>query len=257
MLRLQIAWGADEALGDLVQDRLAPQPAAPEPIRLPSVTRPLAAAPLVQTRGQVAQAQAAAASADSVAAVLAAMREFTACPLRDTAGHALLPEGDLQSRLVLVGEVPDAEEDRSGHVFAGAAGALLDRMLSSIGLSRSQMLCVPLIPWRPPGDRKVSPLEMATCLPFLHRLVALAEPRHLLLLGVRPTRVFAGEEQSLARVRGRWRPVTVPGTDRTIPALPMRHPSYLLANPLARREAWHDLLLLRTTLDEDRSQMRE
>ncbi len=250
MLRLQVEWGADEALGDLAQDRLAPRPAAaapePEPARpAPPVLRPHVA----QARGQVAQAQEAAAAAGSVMAVLDALREFTACPLRDTAGHTLLPEGDLRSRLMLVGEVPDAEEDRAGHAFAGAPGALLDRMLASIGLSRSTMLCVPLIPWRPPGDRKVSPLEMATCLPFLHRLVALAQPRHLLLLGPRPTRVFAGEDQTLARLRGRWRDVTVPDLDRAVPALPMRHPAHLLANPLARREAWQDLLLLRTTLD--------
>ncbi len=263
MLRLQIEWGADEALGEMPQDRLAPQPvAADRPAPEPQRARPQSAGPQITpasgqvqvARGQVAQAQEAAAAAGSVEALLAAMQDFTACPLRDTAGHTLLPAGDPLSRLMLVGEVPDAEEDRAGHAFAGAPGALLDRMLSSIGLSRAQMLCMALIPWRPPGDRKVSPLEMATCLPFLHRLVILAEPKHLLLLGVRPTRVFAGEDQSLGRVRGRWRPVTIPGKDLVIRALPMRHPSYLLANPMARREAWQDLLLLRTTLDANPSQ---
>ena len=261
MLRLQIEWGADEALGDLVQDRRLTR-SAPKAASVPvppagTASAPSLAAPAVrhpqvtQARGQVAQAQEAAAAADTVTALIAAIRDFTACTLRDTAGHTLLPEGDPQSRLLLVGEVPDAEEDRAGHAFAGAPGALLDRMLSSIGLSRPQMLCVPLIPWRPPGDRKPSPLELATCLPFLLRLVALVGPRHLLLFGARPTRVFAGEEQTLARLRGRWRPVTVPDLDGTVQALPMRHPSYLLTNPMARREAWQDLLLLRTTLDAE------
>ncbi|TLU73590.1 uracil-DNA glycosylase [Lichenicoccus roseus] len=260
LLRLQIEWGADEALADDAIDRLAARPAIDVPARAPLSRPPLAStAPATQargqlSRGQVAQAQAAADAADSVPALLAAIRDFTGCPLRDTAGHTLLPEGDPGSGLLLVGEIPDAEEDRAGHAFAGAPGALLDRMLGSIGLARENMLRTPLIPWRPPGDRKVSALELATCLPFLFRLVALARPQRLVLLGVRPTRVFAGEEQALARLRGRWREVAVAGLDTPVPVLPMRHPSHLLANPLARREAWQDLLLLRTTLDADRSQ---
>ena len=185
------------------------------------------------------------------------MAGFEGCSLRDTASHTLFAEGDPATGLLLIGEVPDADEDRAGRPFAGPPGALLDRMLASIGLSRADMLIAPLIPWRPPGDRKVSPVEMAACLPFLHRLLVLAQPRLVVLMGVRPLRALVGADSSLARLRGRWLPVAVSGAPAPIQALPMRHPAHLLANPLSRRDAWHDLMLLRSTLTANSSQERD
>ena len=246
LLRLQIAWGADEALDDLARDRLASVAPSPTP-------RPMAVA---QGSAQ-ARAAAVAAAADSLERLREAVLAFDGCPLRDTASHTLFAEGDPGCGLMLIGEVPDAEEDRAGRLFAGAAGELLDRMLASIDLSRDEMLIAPLIPWRPPGDRRVSPLEMATCLPFLHRLLALARPRHLVLMGVRPARALLATEAPLSRLRGRWiPPAGGPATSGLeAPALAMRHPSQLLANPAARKEgarkeAWADLLLLRVTLSQ-------
>ena len=277
MLRLLIEWGADEALDEQPHDRLsARQPdqrartlgaLSPVPGSTPRTIEPPArtlspaptAAPAILRGGRARQAEAEAAAADSIAALRAAVEGFTGCPLRDTASHTLFAEGDPGSMLLLIGEVPDADEDRAGVAFAGAAGALLDRMLASIGLSRAQMLIAPLIPWRPPGDRKPSPIEMAACLPFLHRLVALSRPRHLVLMGARPTRALLATETPLARLRGRWQPAIIPGMSEPPQALPMRHPASLLAAGSMRREAWHDLLLLRTTLGlaSQSSQQRE
>lgn len=293
LLRLQIEWGADEALDEPPHSRLAapaqglpsrlPQPApaatgagipvlqpafaGPQAFRAaePPPIPPLPAPPLPRPplpapapiRGQIQQAEDLAASADSIEALQIAVAGFTGCTLRDTASHTLFAQGDAGTGLMLIGEVPDADEDRAGHAFAGASGALLDRMLGSIGLSRSGILVAPLIPWRPPGDRRASPVEMATCLPFLHRLVVLARPTHLLLMGVRPARALLATEASLARLRGRWMPAPVPGLPAPVPALPMRHPNHLLANPLSRRDAWHDLLQLRAALDAKPSQGRD
>ena len=253
LLRLQIEWGADEALDEQAHDRMAA--AAPSRLLEPaSRAIPPPAAMLAAPRGrqQEARQQEAreqACSADSLAALRAATEAFTGCALRDTASHTLFAEGDPAAGLLLIGEVPDADEDRAGQVFAGASGALLDRMLASIGLSRGGMLIAPLIPWRPPGDRKPSPAEIAACLPFLHRLVTLVRPRHLILMGARPARTLLGSETPLARLRGRWAAASIPELPEPVPALPMRHPATLLATASMRREAWHDLLLLRSTLD--------
>ncbi len=246
LLRLQIAWGADEALDDLPRDRLANVSASAPPCASAPMPRPIA---VVQGNTQM-RAVAAAAAADSIEQLREAVLAFHGCPLRDTASHTLFAEGAPGCGLMLVGEVPDAEEDRAGRLFAGAAGDLFDRMLASIDLARADLLIAPLIPWRPPGDRRVSPQEMAACLPFLHRLLALARPRHLVLMGTRPARALLATEAPLSRLRGRWiLPASGPGTSgQEAPALAMRHPSQLLASPAARKEAWADLLLLRTTL---------
>ncbi len=273
LLRLQLEWGADEALEEQPQRRLAPAAPQLRPLQaidaLPGTVAAPGPAPGQapgQARGAPGRgapghgapgpgapghsAEESAAAADSLQALRAAVAGFSGCSLRDTASHTLFAEGDAASGLVLVGEVPDADEDRAGHAFAGAPGILLDRMLASIGLSRDRLLIAPLIPWRPPGDRKVNPAEMAACLPFLHRLLVLVRPSHLVLMGARPARALLLNESPIARLRGRWLPV--PGPERQSPpiqALAMRHPSHLLANPPSRREAWHDLLLLRRTLD--------
>lgn len=263
-LRLQLEWGVDEAVGEAPVDRLArpappsarqPQTArpAPPPARPPSTARPVASPASPPARAR--EAQDAAAAASDLDALRRAIRDFDGCPLCHTAGHTLLPEGPADASLLLVGEVPGADEDRAGRLFAGQAGDLLDRMLGSIGLDRTRLLAAPLIPWRPPGDRKVGAAEMALCLPFLQRLIGLCRPQRVLLLGVRPARALFGEDPS-ARQRGRWREFAVPDLDRTLPALATRHPSFLLANPLARREAWSDLLLLRRTLDDDAEHSR-
>lgn len=260
LLRLQMEWGADEAMDEQPCDRLAASAAGSSPLvsLVEKNTVPPVVAAQLPTRGDQApshplrgsarQAEDVAAAAASIDLLRDAVMQFDGCSLRDTASHTLFAEGDPASGVMLIGEVPDADEDRAGHPFAGPSGALLDRMLASIGLSRDRMLIVPLIPWRPPGDRKVNPVEMAACLPFLHRLVVLAQPRHVVLMGVRPIRALLGAESSLARLRGRWLPIAVPGASAPIQALPMRHPGHLLSNPLSRREAWHDLLLLRSTL---------
>lgn len=260
LLRLQVEWGADEALDERPYDRLAAAAPALRPVSGPVIEaiRPAAAVssprendsvPVLPLRGQARRAEDVAAAAGSIDLLRAALVDFDGCSLRDTASHTLFAQGDAASGLLLVGEVPDADEDRAGHAFAGPAGILLDRMLASIGLSRDRILITPLIPWRPPGDRKVSPIEMAACLPFLHRLLVLAQPRYVVLMGVRPTRALLGPDASLGRLRGRWLPVAVPGSPQPVQALPMRHPGHLLANPPSRRDAWHDLLLLHGAMD--------
>ncbi len=247
LLRLQLEWGADEALDEQPQQRLS-APAALRPAAVP----PMPAPPVTALRGPAHGAGESAAAADSLDALRAAVAGFSGCSLRDTASHTLFAEGDPAAGLVLIGEVPDADEDRAGHPFAGAPGLLLDRMLASIGLSRDRLLIAPLIPWRPPGDRKVNPVEMAACLPFLHRLLVLVRPTRLVLMGARPSRALLLSETPIARLRGRWLPMPMPdlaGEMSPMQALAMRHPSHLLAHPPSRREAWHDLLLLRRTLD--------
>ncbi len=270
-LRLQIEWGADEALVDVPVDRLRAGAGTPSPTLprvagegAPSPTPALAASPSPAARGRVGEgvipailstpaerATQAAASATDLASLRAAITAFDGCALRDTASHLVFAEGDPAAALLLIGDPPAAEDDRSGMPFAGPAGAYLDRMLASIGLRREQLLLTPLIPWRPPGDRPPSAAELTICMPFLARLIALSAGRRLLLLGPLAARTLLTPSSSRRRPRGTWIDVTVPGHSTTIPALPTYSPAELLRSPRDRRAAWADLRLLRRTLDAD------
>ena len=180
------------------------------------------------------------------------MAAFTGCALRDTATQLVFADGAADARLMVIGEAPGAEEDRAGRPFVGAAGQLLDRMLGSIGLDRSQARITNVVPWRPPGNRAPNEAEVALCLPFLHRQIALIRPRGLLLLGaVAAKALLASPERDLgiSRLRGTWRQVTIDSLDSPLPALPTFHPAYLLRLPAAKAQAWRDLLALREWLE--------
>ncbi|MBB2157764.1 uracil-DNA glycosylase [Gluconacetobacter diazotrophicus] len=265
LLQLYAEWGADVAFDDSPTDHLAARPPPPARAGIPPA-RDDAPSPPARPAGRAAvepddgltlverairQARDAAAAAENLPALHAALAAFGGCALRDTATHTVVPEGPAGARLLLIGEPPDAAEDRSGTAFAGPAGQILDRMLTSIGLARTDMLLAPVIPWRPPGERPPSAAELQICAPFLHRLIVLANPRRIILMGNTPARLLTGEQGGIARLRGRWRDVAIPGLGRAIPILPMRHPSQLGASPAARRDAWKDIVLLRTTLDQD------
>lgn len=252
LLTLQIAWGADEALDDAPVDRLRPA----EPMR-PAVvpTAPAVAAPArpqiglapAPTGTAAERAVAAAGAARDLDALRAAIAGFDGCALRDTATNPVLPQGDAAAALLLIGDPPGADEDRSGTPFAGEDGALLDRMLASIGLARGALLLAPLVPWRPPGERPPTPGELAVCMPFLHRLIALTEPGHILLLGPLAVRVLLGGKRR--RPGGGWTDLSVPGLTRPIPALVLPTPHMLRTTPTLRRDSWAELRRLRRALD--------
>lgn len=256
-LRLQIAWGADEALDEAPLDRTRPTPppaarrelAPAAPLRAPAPQPSLA--PQAPLATPASRAQAAAAAAATPAALRLALEAFDACPLRDTAGHLVFDDAIPASGLVFIGEVPGPDEDRTGTPFAGPAGQLLDRMLASIGLDRAGLATAMLVPWRPPGGRPPTESELAVCLPFLLRHLVLLRPRLLLPMGSLATRAVTGSTLGIRRLRGRLTAATIPGLDQPVPTLPMLHPSHLLRTPGAKREAWSDLLQLQAILAQD------
>lgn len=252
-LRLQMEWGADEALLDAPQDRRGASQPAPVPAPVPApapapraVARPVAASP-----AGPAEAARIADGCETLEALEKAMAGFTGCSLRDTATRLVFADGVPDARLMIIGEAPGGEEDRAGRPFVGPAGQLLDRMLGSIGLDRTMVRIANIVPWRPPGNRNPTDGEVAVCLPFLHRQIALVRPQGLLLLGAVAAKAILPEperSQGIRRLRGTWREVRIPGLAAPLPCLPTYHPAYLLRMPSAKAESWRDLLAVREWL---------
>src|SRR5438270_2313326 len=265
LLRWYVEMGADEAIGLEAADRLALPPLIPSPgavIRSPATPapsprqspRPVPATPppaLTESLGVAAQsARRLAASADSVEALAAVVAGFDGCPLKRTATNTVFTDGNPTAPVMIIGEAPGADEDRIGRPFVGRAGQLLDRMLAAIGLDRNGVLITNVVYWRPPGNRTPTTAEIASCLPFAFRLIALVHPKILVLSGGTAAGALLPQGQGITRSRGRWFDLAVPGLDQPVPTLPMFHPSFLLRTPERKREAWRDLLSLRARLDE-------
>lgn len=247
-LALQAEWGADEALLDAAQDRAKPAILevplfdAGAPLPDAGVPRLLRSPPLASPALKLSPAPVAAAD---FAALRAALEGLDQCALKRTATQLVFADGAETARIMVIGEAPGAEEDRAGRPFVGPAGQLLDRMLASIGLDRTTVRIVNVVPWRPPGNRNPSDLEIEQCLPFLHRHIALIRPHCLLLLGAVAARALIGGKEGITRLRGSWRALEIPGIEAPVRALPTYHPAYLLRQPAAKRLAWADLMTLR------------
>jgi DNA polymerase len=263
LLRWYVEMGADEAIGEIAPNRLLP--AEPVPVARPApplapaqiVPRPSAPATRVAPPGTFAEslaeaAQSArrlAADADSIEALAALVAAFDDCPLKRTATKTVFIDGNPAAPIMFIGEAPGADEDRIGRPFVGRAGQLLDRMLAAIGLDRGAVQITNVIYWRPPGNRKPTTAEIAACLPFVLRHIALANPRVLILCGGTAASALLPVSDGITRLRGRWFELAVPGLDKPVPTLPMFHPAFLLRTPERKREAWRDLLALKARLD--------
>jgi uracil-DNA glycosylase len=255
LLRLQVEWGADEAIDPDPVDRLRPVDSVSIPLLRPAaIVERAHSAPVAKgTPGERALGLAGqAATLDDLRAALAG---FDGCALRDTASNLVFAEGDPASTTLIIGEPPGREEDRGGHPFAGPEGQLLDQMLASIGLSRTELMLTPLLPWRPPGGRPPSAGEIALCLPFLHRLIALLKPHRIVLFGGTAGRALLPQSANRRRNPRGWVESSIPGMQAALPTLVLPGLAEMLKNPLLRRDAWAGLRMLRRTLDETQTQM--
>ncbi len=265
LLRWYIDMGADEAIGGEPANRFAPSPAAALPARAtaprPAAGHAVAASPpraLAESMAEAAQsARRLAAGAESVMALAALIASFEGCALKQTATNTVFADGNPSAPIMIIGEAPGADEDRIGRPFVGRAGQLLDRMLAAIGLDRQGVLITNVVYWRPPGNRTPTTAEIAACLPFVLRHVALVRPKILVLSGTTAAGALLTQGQGITRLRGRWFDLEIPGLGEPVPTLPMFHPSFLLRTPERKREAWRDLLTLRARLDEVRRSQGE
>lgn len=152
--------------------------------------------------------------------------------------------GDLDAKLMFVGEAPGADEDEQGEPFVGKAGQLLTKIIETMGLRRSEVYianilkCRPDTPGQAAGNRKPTPAEMATCLPYLHEQIDLIQPQVLVALGATAVEGLLGKTLGITKLRGHWQ------TYRNIPLMPTYHPAYLLRNQAMseKRRVWEDML---------------
>lgn len=198
--------------------------------------------PLRATETAVALAQTNAQAAQNLDELRAALENFDECGLKRTAHHLIFSDGNPQADLVLIGEAPNADEDRAGMAFVGETGHLLDQMLAAIGHSRSSTYLMHVVPWRPPGNRAPNAQEIAMCLPFLQRHLELLAPKVVVCLGAVSVQAVLQVREPVTRVRGQWYEVKI--GDALIPALATLHPAFLVRQPASKRMAWADLRAL-------------
>ena len=182
---------------------------------------------------------------------LAKLRERTlscaACSLSTSRNKVVFGEGVSSPAVLIVGEGPGAEEDSQGLPFVGASGKLLDKMLSSIGLSRDKNCYIAnVVKCRPPNNREPAPDERAACMPFLREQIRLLSPKAILCAGRTAAQALLGTTEGINRLRGGTREY------EGIPLIASFHPSALLRDETLKRPAWEDLKRLRALIADGR-----
>ena len=234
------------AYADL-QEGASPFAPPPAPAVKPAVVAAQinAAAPQNRAAGDSATL---AKNAKTLGELATALASFEGCGLKKTAKSTVFSDGVSSAQIMLVGEAPGQDEDRSGKPFVGRSGQLLDAMMAAIGLSRADNLYIAnVIPWRPPGNRAPSVDELEICKPFILRQIELAAPRIIVLVGGTSAKTLLNTETGITRLRGKWQTLEIGGRD--IPALPFFHPAYVLRRPETKVDVWADLCALKKKLD--------
>ena len=160
-------------------------------------------------------------------------------PIDEDRTNAVFGEGNPSAEIMLVGEAPGAEEDRTGKPFVGRAGQLLDKMLAAIDLARQDIYIANTLKSRPPKNRDPNTDEISAHLPILYRQMSLIHPRLILCLGRVAGQTLLGSNDSLTKLRQQ----THPFYGATL--LVTYHPAALLRNATWKRPTWEDLKQLR------------
>ena len=204
-----------------------PSPPSPRnaPARAPQKTAPPAAAP-------VALRPSGSPELDAISSEIAAC---VACPLAPTRTNVVPGQGAIHPDVMFVGEGLGADEDAQGLAFVGRAGQLLTKMINAMGYSRDQVFIGNIVKCRPPNNRVPTPQEMAGCISFLKRQIAVVRPKLIVCLGATAARGLVGETLPIGKARGQWREF------EGIPVMLTFHPAYLLRDPRQKAPCWADL----------------
>lgn len=168
----------------------------------------------------------------------------TACALHTERRNVVFARGNPASDLVIVGEAPGEEEDKTGLPFVGRAGRLLDLMLQAVGFPKDSVYICNTLKCRPPGNRNPLPNEITACNGFLRSQLEIISPKVLLAVGKFAAQTLLKSEESIGRLRGQVH------TFEGRPVVVTYHPAYLLRSMNAVRTAWQDFQLLRRVIDE-------
>jgi len=251
-LRAYLEWQSDSGTSGIPRAprAAAPGPRAPAPVIAPATPTPALAAPLPAPALAAPPPALALAPPENTGGLvrLEQIRQevanCTKCALATTRTNTVFSRGNPQSKLCFIGEAPGADEDAQGLPFVGRAGQLLDRMIVAMGLSPEQDVYVcNIIKCRPPGNRRPTPEESNTCIPYLHEQLAIMRPRVIVAMGNTAVAALLQTSMGITKIRGQWK--LYRGTTLVMPTY---HPSYLLRpsdqQQQAKREAWEDLQMV-------------
>ena len=176
------------------------------------------------------------------------IENYDECELSHTARSTVFCDGNVDAEVMLIGEAPGNQEDIEGKPFVGKSGQLLDKILETININRTNCYISNIIPWRPPGNRNPTAEEINTCLPFIKKHIQLINPKILMLIGSISAKSILDQTIGITKLRGIWH--LYKDKNIEIPAFPVFHPAYLLRRPANKAFIMTDMLNFKNKIIE-------
>tara|TARA_B100001093_G_scaffold518933_1_gene605641 strand:+ start:2572 stop:3291 length:720 start_codon:yes stop_codon:yes gene_type:complete len=170
------------------------------------------------------------------------------CNLKNNSQNLVLGDGNLNSQIMLIGEAPAIEEDKSCSTFRGEVGKLLNKMLLAIGIKRQNIYCSYAINFRPPEDRKPTSQEIKRYSAFLKEHIVIINPKIVILMGSTAMEAVTGLNSKISSERGKWKEIIL--KNKTYPMIVSFNPSYLIRFPENKKYSWEDLKRIKKKIDE-------
>ena len=168
------------------------------------------------------------------------------CKLKENASNLVFSDGNPNSKIMIIGEGPGANEDKEGFPFVGRAGQLLDKMLHAINLNRKNVYITNVVNYRPPENRKPTEKEVERYLPYLKKHIEIIKPKIILLLGSTAMNAILKNTDVISKMRGKWYEIEI--SNLKIFSIVSFHPAYLLRQPDQKKFSWIDLKMIREKL---------
>ena len=171
--------------------------------------------------------------------------------LQKTATKLVVYDGNLNAKVMLIGEAPGRDEDQQGIPFVGRAGQLLNKMLLAIKLQREDVYITNVVNWRPPDNRTPTDDEILEYLPFLQRQIDIVKPKFIFLLGGIAAKAILSTPLALGKLRGNWHEYKSLNLEESILTIASYHPAFLLRSPQYKKHSWEDLQMLQEKLKNE------
>ena len=176
------------------------------------------------------------------------VEKFEGCEIKKAASNTVFGDGSPKAEVMFIGEAPGANEDKEGIPFCGQSGKLLNNIIKALGFNREDVYITNTVFWRPPGNRRPTPTEIALCKPFVEKHIALIKPKIIVLVGSTAVESLLESKVSMHELREGFYDYTNPYLDNTIKTAVIFHPSYLLRQQTKKKLMWYDVLRIKATL---------
>jgi len=179
------------------------------------------------------------------------IKEFVAKKFQNKSKKIVIGSGNTESKIMLIGDPLNEEEEKMQRPFVNKNGELLDKMLQAINLTRKNIYLSNIIHWNDKNNEYLSNEEIIECLPFIQRQIEIINPTIIVLLGLNAAKSILNSNSDISKMREKWYDYQSINLKKPIKCIVTYHPSYLIQHPNNKKFSWEDLKKIKKKINDE------